>query len=183
MLSILDDALCEALRFLTEGEAMVSITCKTLNKWGNAAARRPRHIELGLGAQLLGQQHGGDLKLETAVGSPLQVLELPAQPDVPPDGLHHPQADSVELGLDPDGGDLVLQCSHDTRRSLRSRWPIISREHGGWSYGQSSPAYTTATPNMSSRFIAQAGNRARWGPRTPDFLYLLPRDLHEEAFA
>ena len=36
---------------------------------------------------------------------------------------------------------------------------------------------------MSSRFIAQAGDRARWGPRTPDFLYSLPRDLHEEAFA
>jgi hypothetical protein len=92
----------------------IRITCgarsiyETARYHPNKRKGKKTHIESRLRAQLLGQQGHGDLELHPAVGRALHVLEPLLQTHVPPDGLHHPQADGVELVVDPDGRHLVV---------------------------------------------------------------------------
>jgi hypothetical protein len=52
-------------------------------------ARALTHVEPGLGAHLLGEEHGGDPELVAAEVRALEVAESLPEAHVPPDGLHH----------------------------------------------------------------------------------------------
>jgi len=143
------------------------------------------HIESRLRAQLLGQQGHGDLELHPAVGRALHVLEPLLQTHVPPDGLHHPQADGVEALLDPYGGDLVLhRAAHGLQPRHQALVPLQMPHHLPAAGGEGVPPVLPGAHHLDAAHVhalhvwGGGGGRRLALLRTRFFSSLVHLELH-----
>ena len=115
------DAFCTCFRSLApEADESMRITCRAIgfNRWmvrGRVwlPARAATHVEPGLRALLLEEQELRDPQLDAPVRRGLPVHEPLLEPDVPPDRLHHPQAQPVVGPVETHDGNLVVHAARD----------------------------------------------------------------------
>lgn len=115
---ILFDAFCTCFRSLApEADESMRITCGAVsfNRLPDfrrtTLPARATHVEPGLRALLLEEQELRDPQLDAPVRRRLPVDEALLETDVPPDRLHHPQAQPVVGPVEPHDGDLVVDAA------------------------------------------------------------------------
>lgn len=137
---ILLDAFCTCFRSLAPPvppDESMRITCRAFSfnsgrtggRARDACKRQGTHVEPGLRALLLEEQELRDPQLDAPVRRGLPVHEPLLEPDVPPDRLHHPQAQPVVGPVVPDHGDLVVHAPGE-RLDPRHDLLVVLQEAG-----------------------------------------------------